>query len=180
MKDEKILHLQDAINRRMFIKTSGLGLAALAGLFGKEGYAATPQQGPKRSGGLKKFPNAKPKANRVIYLFQSGAPSHLDLFDYKPGLEKRFGEDLPDSIRKGQRLTGMTSGQAKFPVTGSMFKFAQHGKGRIWMSEILPHMATIADDICMINSMHTDAINHDPAVTFFQTGNQLAGRPSIG
>jgi hypothetical protein len=180
MNDDQILNLQDAINRRMFIKASGLGVAALAGLFGRDAFAAPVMQGPRRVGGLKKFPNYKPTANRVIYLFQSGAPSHLDLFDYKPGLEKRYGEDLPDSVRKGQRLTGMTSGQAKFPVTGSMFKFAQHGKARIWMSELMPHMATIADDICMINSMHTDAINHDPAVTFFQTGNQLAGRPSIG
>ncbi len=187
MNDKHILQAQDAINRRMFLKTSGLGLAALAGLLSGDGWAMgyLPKPEDKRGkkvriGGLKAMPNFAPKANRVIYLFQSGAPSHLDLFDHKPGLEKHHGEDLPDSIRKGQRLTGMTSSQKKFPVAPSIFKFDQHGKSGSWFSELLPNTASIADDICVISSMNTDAINHDPAVTFFQTGSQLAGRPSIG
>lgn len=183
MKPNDLFKLQDQFNRRTFIRrTGGLGLAALATMFTKEGWATnllTDDQ-QKRFGGLDGVPHFKPKANRVIYLFQSGAPSQLDLFDYKPDLEKRRAENLPDSIRMGQRLTGMTSGQKSFPVAPSIFKFKQHGEGRIWMSEILPHMATIANDICMIKSMYTDAINHDPAVTFFQTGFQLAGRPSMG
>jgi hypothetical protein len=120
------------------------------------------------------------KAKRIIYLFQSGAPSQLDLFDPKPDLENRRGEDLPESIRQGQRLTTMTSGQSKFPVAPSMFKFAQHGKSGMWFSELMPQMASLADNWCQIRSMHTEAINHDPAITFCQTGSQLAGRPSIG
>jgi hypothetical protein len=120
------------------------------------------------------------KAKRIIYLFQSGAPSQMDLFDPKPSLENRRGEDLPESIRQGQRLTTMTSGQSKFPVAPSMFKFSQHGKCGMWFSELMPHMSSLADDWCQIRSMHTEAINHDPAITFCQTGSQLAGRPSIG
>jgi len=120
------------------------------------------------------------KAKRIIYLFQSGAPSQMDLFDPKPALDNRRGEDLPESIRQGQRLTTMTSGQSKFPVSPSMFKFSQHGKCGMWFSELMPHMSSLADDWCQIRSMHTEAINHDPAITFCQTGSQLAGRPSIG
>ncbi len=183
MNENNLIRLQDQFNRRTFIRrTGGLGLAALATIFADEGWAkavlSADQQ--KRFGGLDGIPHFAPKANRVIYLFQSGAPSQLDLFDYKPELEKRRAEDLPASVRMGQRLTGMTSGQKTFPVAPSIFKYAQHGEGRIWFSEILPHMASIADEICMIKSMYTEAINHDPAVTFFQTGFQLAGRPSIG
>ena len=126
------------------------------------------------------LPHFKPKAKRVIYLFQHGGPSQLDLFDYKPQLAKRRGEDLPESIRMGQRLTGMTAFQAKFPTAPSIFQFAQHGQSGQWMSDLIPHQAKIADDIAIIKSLHTEAINHDPAVTFFQTGFQLAGRPSIG
>ncbi|MBM3768992.1 MAG: DUF1501 domain-containing protein, partial [Acidobacteria bacterium] len=111
---------------------------------------------------------------------QSGAPSQLDLFDPKPKLAERFGEELPDSIRKGQRLTGMTSNQKSFPVAPSKFKFAQHGKSGTWLSELLPHTASIVDDITVIKSMHTEAINHDPAITFIQTGSQIAGRPCFG
>ncbi len=121
-----------------------------------------------------------PRAKRIIYLFQSGAPSQLDLFDPKPNLADLRATELPDSIRKGQRLTGMTSRQASFPIAPSMFKFAKHGKGGATISELLPHTAKVADELCFIKSMHTEAINHDPAITFFQTGNQLAGRPSIG
>ncbi len=121
-----------------------------------------------------------PRAKRIIYLFQSGAPSQMDLFDPKPNLADLRATELPDSIRKGQRLTGMTSRQASFPIAPSMFKFAKHGKGGATISELLPHTAKVADELCFIKSMHTEAINHDPAITFFQTGNQLAGRPSIG
>ncbi len=126
------------------------------------------------------LPHFKPRAKRVIYLFQSGAPSQMDLFDYKPKLADLRGTELPDSIRQGQRLTGMTSRQSSFPVAPSKFKFAQHGKSGAWVSELMPHTAKVADELCFIKSLHTEAINHDPAVTFFQTGNQLAGRPAIG
>ncbi len=120
------------------------------------------------------------KAKRVIYLFQSGGPSHLDLFDHKPELAKRFAENLPDSIRKGQRLTGMTATQETFPVAPSKYKFQRHGKSGAWISELLPHTASVADELCFIKSLNTEAINHDPAITFCQTGAQLAGRPSFG
>ena len=156
--------LQDRINRRLFLRQSagGLGLAALASL--DNPVAAAPLA----------------KAKRVIYLFQSGAPSQVDLFDPKPAMEKRRGEDLPASIRMGQRLTTMTSGQSKFPIAPSAFKFKQHGKGGMWFGELLPAMAAHADDFAMIRTVHTEAINHDPAITFVQTGSQLPGRPSIG
>ena len=120
------------------------------------------------------------KAKRVIYLFQHGGPSQLDLFDWKPGLARVRGQNLPESIRMGQRLTGMTAYQANFPTAPTVFKFAQHGQSGAWLSELMPHTAKIADELCIMKSLHTEAINHDPAVTFFQTGFQLAGRPSIG
>ena len=116
----------------------------------------------------------------MIYLFQSGGPSQLELFDYKPQLEKFRGQDLPDSIRRGQRLTGMTAHQTHFPTAPSIYKFAQHGKSGATLSELLPHTAKIADDLCFIKSMNTEQINHDPAITFALTGFQLAGRPSLG
>ena len=158
--------------RHFFGRTSvGLGTAALSTLLGGKAEAA---------GGLPGFPNFPPTAKRVIYLFQHGAPSQLDLFDYKPNLRERRGTELPDSIRMGQRLTGMTAFQTKFPTAPSLFKFAQHGQSGTWLSELLPHTAKVADDLCIIKSLQTEAINHDPAVTFFQTGFQIAGRPSIG
>jgi len=120
------------------------------------------------------------RAKRIIYLFQSGAPSQMDLFDPKPGMESRVGQNLPESIRQGQRLTTMTSGQATFPVAPSIFRFSRHGESGMWFSELMPRMSALADDWCMIRTMHTEAINHDPAITFCQTGSQLAGRPSIG
>ncbi len=168
-----------AITRRQFFgKTArGLGVAGLASLLPGSLFAAA---GEKSSGGLPGFPNFAPKAKRVIYLFQSGAPSQMDLFDYKPLLNKLNGEQLPEHVRAGQRLTGMTSQQASIPLAGSHFEFKQHGKSGAWLSELLPHTATIADDICIIRSMFTEAINHDPAITFFQTGSQIAGRPSLG
>ena len=165
--------LQLAIARRQFVGAScaGVGTAALAALFGREAQAAP---------GLPGFPNFPPKARRVIWLTQAGAPSQLDLFDYKPSLSNQFDKDLPDSIRQGQRLTGMTSGQARFPVAPSIFRFEQRGESGIWMSDLLPHTARIADKLCVIKSLHTEAINHDPAMTMLQTGHQIAGRPSLG
>lgn len=121
-----------------------------------------------------------PRAKRVIYLFQSGAPSQLDLFDYKPQLDKYHGQELPASVRMGQRITGMTSIQSSLPVTRSLFSFAKHGQSGAWVSELLPHTAKIADELCFIKSTYTEAINHDPAMTFFQTGSQIPGRPSLG
>jgi hypothetical protein len=126
------------------------------------------------------LPHFAPRIRRVIYLFQSGAPSQLDLFDYKPMLQDRRATELPDSVRQGQRLTGMTATQESFPIAPSMFRFARRGQCGAWVSDLLPHTAQIVDELCFIRSMHTEAINHDPAVTFFQTGAQLAGRPSIG
>ena len=160
------------LTRRSFFGRSatGLGAAALASLLGRD---ATANPGPAIS-------HFAPKAKRVIWMFQSGAPSQMDLFDYKPRLAEFHKQELPASIRMGQRLTGMTSGQTSFPVAASKFKFAQHGQSGMWLSEMLPHTAKIADDICLIRSMYTEAINHDPAITFIQTGSQLPGRPSFG
>ena len=161
------------LTRRTFFQSSSLGIgsAALASLLSNDAQA---------SAGLPGLPNFPAKAKRVIYLFQHGAPSQLDLFDYKPDLQKLRGSELPESIRKGQRLTGMTAYQANFPTAPSLFTFAQHGQAGTWLSELLPHTAKMADEICVIRSIQTEAINHDPAVTFFQTGFQIAGRPSIG
>ncbi len=168
---------QDACNRRLFLReNSALGIAALSALgLGASGIASA-DEAHKLPG----FPHVPPKAKRIIYLFQSGAPSQMDLFDPKPSMKEHHGEDLPESIRQGQRLTTMTSGQKSFPVAPSIFKFAQHGESGMWFSELMPHMSKLADRWCMIRSMHTEAINHDPAITFCQTGAQLAGRPSIG
>jgi hypothetical protein len=165
--------------RHFFSKTArGLGAAALASLFPSALISAATEQ--KSIGGLPGFPTFPAKAKRIIYLFQSGAPSHLDLFDYKPLLKKLHGEQLPDSVRGNQRLTGMTSQQSSIPLAGSIFEFKQHGQSGAWFSEILPHTASVADQLCVVSSMFTEAINHDPAVTFFQTGSQIAGRPSMG
>jgi hypothetical protein len=168
------------VSRRHFLGrgTLGLGTAALATLLSRDA-AATNGAAPAHAG-LPGLPHFPPKAKRVIYLFQSGAPSQLDLFDYKPHLERFRGQDLPDSVRMGQRLTGMTSGQKSFPIAPSMFKFARRGQSGAWISELMPHLAGVADELCFIKSMHTEAINHDPAITFMNTGAQLAGRPSIG
>jgi len=166
-----------AITRRHFFARTarGLGAMVLAGLLPR---ALAAEQKP--IGALPGFPNFAPKAKRVIYLFQSGAPSQMELFDYKPLLNKLNGEQLPESVRGGQRLTGMTSQQSSIPLAGSIFKFQQHGKSGAWISELLPHTASVADDLCIVRSMYTEAINHDPAITFFQTGSQIAGRPSFG
>ncbi len=168
------LCFQDQINRQAFLRSAGgLGAAALSTLL-------LPEQTRADTTMIPGLPHLVPKARRIIYLFQSGAPSQMDLFDPKPQMQDRRGENLPESIRKGQRLTTMTSGQGSFPVAPSAFRFQQHGESRMWFSEIMPHMASLADDWCMIRTMNTEAINHDPAITFCQTGSQLAGRPSIG
>ncbi|MDA0348920.1 MAG: DUF1501 domain-containing protein [Verrucomicrobia bacterium] len=170
---DPLLESRLLMNRRQFFgKTAtGLGTMALGSLLGKDLLAASPKN---------QFPNFPAKAKRVIYLFQSGAPSQMDLFDWKPQMRKQYDMDLPDSIRRGQRLTGMTVGQKRFPVAPTIFDFKQHGESRAWVSELLPNIARISDKLCFIKSMHTEAINHDPAITFFQTGSQIAGRPSIG
>ena len=169
-------NIDPSYSRRKFLNQTSLGLGAVA-------FAdlANSSQGISQSKtGVLGQPHTIPKAKRVIYLFQSGAPSQLELFDYKPKLSQLRGHDLPESVRNGQRLTGMTSGQATFPLTNSIFNFSQHGNSGAWLSELLPHTAEIADKLCFIKSMHTEAINHDPASTFIQTGSQLPGRPSIG
>jgi len=171
-----------AITRRHFFSATarGLGAMAFASLLPRSSNAATTTKATTAIGGLPGFPNLPPKAKRVIYLFQSGAPSQMDLFDYKPLLNKLNGEQLPEQVRGGQRLTGMTSQQASIPLAGSIFPFKQHGKAGTWFSDLLPHTASVADELCVIRSMFTEAINHDPAITFFQTGSQIAGRPSFG
>ena len=165
------------INRREFFGRSatGIGTAALATLLGADATARDDVD-PL----MEKLSHFAPKAKRVIYLFQSGAPSQLDLFDYKPKMKEMYDKELPDSIRQGQRITGMTSGQARFPCAPTVFEFKKHGESGAEISELLPHISGIADELCFIKTMHTEAINHDPAMTFFQTGFQLAGRPSMG
>ena len=166
------------VTRRHFLgkMSLGLGSVALGSLLIpdllKSGEDGVPQ--------LTGLPHFAPKAKRVIYLFQNGAPSQLESFDYKPLLNKMTGEELPASIRMGQRLTGMTSGQAKFPLVGSHFSFKQYGQSGAWVSELFPHTAKIVDEICFIKTMHTEAINHDPALTFMQSGAQQGNRPSMG
>ena len=168
------LHTQHT--RRAFLGrgTLGLGGIALGSLLNA--------QAAKRNaiGGQAGLPHFAPKAKRVIYLFQSGGPSQMDLFDYKPHLAKRFGEEVPESIYPAERKTTMTSGQASFPCAPSTLKFTRHGQAGTWLSEPLHHLAHVIDDVCVIKSMHTDAINHDPAATLFQTGSVLPGRPSMG
>ena len=165
--------------------SSGIGVAALASLLNPE-LLASPALDPMgrpinpKTGGLAALPHFEPKAKRVIFLHQSGAPSQIDLFDYKPKLKDFHGSELPDSVRQGQRITGMTSGQDSFPVASSVFNFQRHGQTGTYLSELLPHHAKIVDDISIIKTIHTDAINHDPAITFIQTGSQQPGRPSLG
>jgi hypothetical protein len=169
------------MTRRHFfgLNATGIGMAALASVFGSEAGADQGALG-KAHGGLPGLPHFAPKAKRVIYLFQSGGPSQIELFDYKPRLKDLARQELPESVRMGQRLTGMSATQSSFPVVPSKFSFAQHGNSGAWVSELLPHTAKVADQLTFVKSMHTEAINHDPAVTFIQTGAQIAGRPSIG
>jgi hypothetical protein len=169
-----------SLTRRRFFGTAartmgaGLGTLALSSLLGKRAFA---EPSPIALG-----PHFTPKAKRVIYLHMEGAPSQIDLWDYKPGLRHRYDQDLPDSIRQGQRLTTMSSGQARFPVAPSIFKFSRYANNQdgIWISELMPHTASVANELCFVHSMRTDAINHEPGITFFQTGNQQPGRPAFG
>jgi len=166
-------------NRRKFLSRLSLGIGSVALgsllipdlLSGKE---------EAEDALMRALPHFAPKAKRIIYLFQNGAPSQLETFDYKPLLAKNFGQELPDSIRAGQRLTGMTAGQTSFPLVGSYFGFNQYGESRAWISSLFPHISSVVDDLLIVKSMHTEAINHDPALTFFQTGAQVGNRPSMG
>ena len=166
------------LNRRKFLSrlSIGVGSAALGSLLIPDLFSSSNATEVNQLG----LPHFAPKAKRIIYLFQNGAPSQLDLFDYKPTLQQMFGQDLPASIRGGQRLTGMTASQTSFPLAGTKFQFNQYGQHRAWISELLPHTAKVVDDLCIIKTIHTEAINHDPALTFFQTGAQVGNRPSMG
>ncbi len=168
------------VTRRHFFASTGfsLGSAALFSLLGQEARAA----GGAKTGFGAALPETHfpPKANAVIYLHMVGGPSQMDLYDYKPKMGEWYDKDLPDSVRMGQRLTTMTSGQARFPIAPSKYKFKQQGKCGMWVSEVLPWTAKVVDDMCFIRSMNTEAINHEPAITFIQTGNQVTGRPCIG
>ena len=169
-----LIDFSNLMRRRAFLNhsASALGTAAIAGLLAKDAKA--------QENAFNHLTHFAPKAKRVVYLFQSGGPSHLELLDYKPKLKKFHGTELPDSIRQGQRLTGMTSGQKSFPIIAPKFEFNQAGKSGTWISSLLPYTAKVIDEICLIRSMHTEAINHDPAITFIQTGSQQPGRPSLG
>ena len=175
--------IQINVQRRCFFGRSatGLGSLGLASLLNPALFAAD-ASAPARNliGGLHDLPHHSPRIKRVIYLFMSGGPAQMDLFDHKPQLQKRFGQEVPRSVYPDERKTTMTSAQASFPVAPSQFRFPQCGRSGIRMTEALPHLASVADDLCVIRSMHTDAINHDPAITFQQTGAQVPGRPSIG
>ncbi|MES2828444.1 MAG: DUF1501 domain-containing protein [Bacteroidota bacterium] len=165
-------------NRRRFLSklSLGLGSVALGSLMIPDLFTSAMDESALTPG----IPDFAPKAKRVIYLFQNGAPSQLETFDYKPKLREMMGQELPASIRGGQRLTGMTANQTSFPLVGSFYDFKQYGESRAWISDLFPHTAKVVDDICIIRSMHTEAINHDPALTFFQTGAQQGNRPSMG
>ncbi len=160
------MNLDPLFTRRQLLRSGTFGALALTSMLQREALGAPFHH--------------KPRAKRVVYLFQSGGPSQIDLFDHKPRLAGLFDQELPPSVRMGQRLTGMTSGQSRLPLAPSAFSFAQHGQSGAWFSELLPNMAKVADDLTIVRSMQTDAINHDPAITFFQTGAQQAGRPSVG
>lgn len=164
-------------NRRTFLKSSGIGLGSLA----LSGFLANDLQSADYSlKGVLDKPHFAPKAKRIIYLFMAGGPSQFETFDHKPLLNERHGQELPDSVRQGQRLTGMSGNQSSLPLAGSIFKSQQHGKAGCFVSELFPWTAKMMDDLCVVRSLTTEAINHDPAITFFQTGHQIAGRPSMG
>src|SRR6195952_2796205 len=178
--DKNLLEHGLGINRRRFLSRLSLGLGSVAlgsllipDLFSGIGADSDADFIPG-------IPNFAPKAKRVIYLFQDGAPSQLESFDYKPKLREMMGQELPPSVRGSQILTGMTASQKSFPLVGSYYDFKQYGQSGAWVSDLFPHIGSIADDICIIKSMYTEAINHDPALTFFQTGAQQGNRPSMG
>ncbi|MBA4850003.1 DUF1501 domain-containing protein [Emticicia sp. BO119] len=180
--------LNKQLDRRTFLTKTSLGLGTLAmgsllgskAIFGQSGKPLIENTQNFEEEIFKALPHFAPKAKRVIYLFMSGGPSQFETFDYKPKLVELAGLNLPDSVRKGQRLTGMSGSQSVLPMVPSIFKFNQYGKSCTWVSDLLPHTASIVDELCVIKSIYSEAINHDPAITFFQTGNQLPGRPSIG
>jgi hypothetical protein len=177
--EKEIFERRLQLNRRSFLSklSLGVGSIALGSLLIPDLFKGSSEEDDSAMIGL---PHFAPRAKRIIYLFQNGGPSQLDLFDYKPMLQKMQGEDLPASVRMGQRLTGMTAGQAKFPLAGTIFQFNQYGQSRAWVSELLPYTSRVVDDLCFIKTLYTEAINHDPALTFFQTGAQQGNRPSMG
>src|SRR3954462_10475698 len=171
-------YVRNMTRRHFFFSGANLlGAAALGSLLGEQRARAGTKTGEHAALPETHFPA---KAKHVIYLHMVGGPSQIDLFDYKPKMQEYYDKDLPDSVRKGQRLTTMTSGQARFPIAPTKYKFAQHGKSGMWLSELLPWKAKMVDDMCVIRSMNTEAINHEPAITFMQTGNQVTGRPCLG
>ncbi len=172
------------LTRRQFFAGAGLAMGGVAlNTLAPRLAGATVRQNPldaRIHPPLAGFPHFAPKAKRIIYLHMNGGPSQLDTWDYKPALQERFNQDLPESIRMGQRITTMTSGQTRFPVAPGIFKFAQHGNAGTWVSELLPHTSKIVDDIAVVRSVHTNAINHDPACTFLMTGSEIPGKASLG
>jgi len=190
--NKDLQEIEKQLSRRNFLTKSSMGIGALAlgsllnadivlgakkgGMKAENAESLLASYNRNRLG----LPHHLPKAKRIVYLFQSGGPSQLDMFDYKPKLKNMYGKDLPESVRQGQRLTGMSAEQTTFPIAPSIMNFKQYGESRAWVSELMPHTSEIVDELCFIKSMQTDAINHDPAITFLQTGNQLSGRPSIG
>src|SRR5437868_6392248 len=175
-------HVNFGMSRREFFGRFAMGVGgfALMNLLQRSARGAGNAPAVSPFKGILERPHFPARAKRIIYLFMAGGPSQHDLFDYKPLLNKMNGQDLPESVRGGQRLTGMSANQAHYPLAGSIFNFAQHGECRAWVSDLMPHTAKMVDELCFIRSMHTDHINHDPAITFFQTGHQLPGRPSMG
>ena len=182
--NQHIQSIRQKIDRRIFLRKSGLGLGTLAlssllgvnKLFGESLHPRINQfKDP-----ITDLPHFQGKAKRIIYLFQSGGPSQFETFDYKPMLQKMAGEELPDSVRQGQRLTAMSADQTSLPIAPSIYSFKQYGESKKWVSELMPYTAEVVDELCFIKSLYTEQINHDPAITFLQTGHQLAGRPSIG
>ena len=172
---------QSILNRRQFFGSSGLRLGGLAmGMSGLNSLMAQETVTTRMHQAIPGLPHFAPKAENVIYLHMNGGPAQMDLWDYKPKLTELYDTDLPDSVRKGQRITTMTSGQTRLPVAPSMFKFNQHGQCGTWVSELLPHTAKFVDDIAVVRSVHTNAINHDPACTFVMTGSEVPGKPSLG
>ena len=170
-------------SRRYFLgrMATGLGSMGLASLMNESLFGADPNAHQRNTiGGIAALPHFRPRAQRVIYLFQSGGPAQMDLYDYKPGLKDKRGQEVPRSVYPDERKTTMTSAQASFPVAPSAFQFKQHGESGTWLSEVLPHLGEMVDDLCVVRSVYTEAINHDPAATLMQTGSIIPGRPSIG
>lgn len=178
IQDPQFNDMYRQMDRRNFLNRTAMGLGALALQQLLSPFGAT--AGTLEEQLQAALPRIAPKAKKVIYLFMAGGPSQFETFDYKPKLQQLYGSQLPDSVRKGQRLTGMSANQSALPVVPSAYKFNQHGESRTWVSELLPYTAQVVDELCVIKSMYTEQINHDPAITFFQTGHQLPGRPSIG